>query len=341
MTDALSNALSAVRVTGAVFFNGEFTAPWGFEAARVPTLRSLLPVGTGRLLIYHLVLEGEAVLRTERGEQARLRGGDVVVLPHEDTHTFSNGVPGRFLDGSTTLLETFRTTDLQLIRHGDGGAPTRFICGYFGCERRADRLFLAGLPSLLLVHIRSDPGGQWLENTIRHLVGEDRAHRPGSHALLAKMAEALLIEILRRHMESLPAGQTGWLAGARDPVVGSVLSLFHAQPARRWTLAGLEARVGASRSVIGQRFHALLGEPPLSYLARWRLQLAARCLEESRATVLSIADQVGYESEAAFCRAFRREFGMSPTQYRRDCVGGAITGAGRPLPPDSHSARSS
>ena len=320
--DALSQVLNAVRLTGAIFFNGEFTAPWGFEASRVETLCSLLPAGTGRLLIYHLVIEGQAVLRTAGGAQTRLGSGDVVVLPHGDRHTFSNGAPLRYLDGSTTLLETFGTTDLNLIRHGGGGAATRFICGYFGCERQADRLFLAGLPALIKLNVRDDPGGEWLENSIRHLVREGCTDRPGNRALLSKMAEALLIEVMRRYMEGLPPGHTGWLAAARDPVVGTALALLHRDPSHPWTVAELASKVGASRSVIGQRFPQLLGATPLAYLARWRLLLASRLLETTPRTIVQVANEVGYESEAAFSRAFKREFGLSPARYRRLHEGG-------------------
>ena len=167
--DALSEVLRAVRLTGAVFFNGEFTAPWGFEAASVDKLATLLPAGTDRLLIYHLVIEGRAELRTGAAG-ASLTAGDLVILPHGDTHTFSDGAPREYLNGTDTLLETFGTTDLNLIRYGGGGAPTRFICGYFGCERDAEQLFLGGLPPVIKVHLRGDPAGQWLERSICDLL---------------------------------------------------------------------------------------------------------------------------------------------------------------------------
>jgi AraC-like DNA-binding protein len=311
--DALSEVLSAVRLTGAVFFNGEFTAPWGFEAARVHKLASLLPAGTERLLIYHLVIEGQAELHTAAVGES-LTAGDLVVLPHGDTHTFRHGRPQSFLNGTDTLLQTFGTTDLNLIRYGGGGAPTRFICGYFGCERDAEQLFLGGLPSVIKVHLRGDAAGQWLERSICDLL---RDGKPGQRALLCKMAEALFIEVLRRYMHSLPADHIGWLAAARDPVVGPVLALLHHDPRHPWSVAELASRAGASRSVIGERFLHLLGTPPLTYLARWRLKLAARLLETTRRTITQVADDVGYESDAAFSRAFKREFGTSPTRHRR------------------------
>ena len=311
--DALSEVLSAVRLTGAVFFNGEFTAPWGFEAARVETLATLLPAGTERLLIYHLVIEGRAELQTP-STSASLTAGDLVVLPHGDAHTFSDGAPRTYLNGTDTLLRTFGRSDLNLIRYGGGGAPTRFICGYFGCERDAEQLFLGGLPPVITVHLREDAAGRWLERSIRELL---RDGRPGQRALLAKMAEALFVETLRRYMDRLPPDHTGWLAAARDPVVGPALALLHHDPRHRWSLGELASRAGASRTVIGQRFVELLGIPPLAYLARWRLQLSARLLETTRRTITQVAGDVGYESDAAFSRAFKREFGTSPARFRR------------------------
>jgi AraC-like DNA-binding protein len=203
------------------------------------------------------------------------------------------------------------------MQTGGGGDVTHFVCGYFGCDRHADRTFLAGLPTMIKVSVRGDAAGTWLESSIRHLVSEADSGRPGQNVLLSKMAEALFIETLRRYMEQLPPEQTGWLAGARDPVVGAALALLHRRPCHAWTLAELASQVGASRSVLGERFTRFLGEPPLTYLAHWRLQLAARRLQTTRNPIVQVASDVGYESEAAFNRAFKREFGLPPAQYRR------------------------
>ena len=305
----------AVRMTGAIFFNAEFTEPWGFDAAGQRAAPVLAP-GTERLVPYHLVIEGEAQLCLDGTTCIGLGAGDVVVVPHGDAHTLCNGSPSELID-SGSLLAKFLAGDLSVTRLGGGGAATRFVCGYFGCERQAERLFLAGLPSMFRMNLRGDAAGEWLETSIRHLVTEAGSGRPGRMALLSKMAEALFIETLRRYMEQLPAGQTGWLAAARDPVVGAVLTLLHREPCHPWTTSELALRAGASRSVIAERFARFLGEPPHAYLMRWRLQLAARLLETTRKTVGRIAGEVGYESEAAFNRAFKREFGAPPAQYRR------------------------
>jgi AraC-like DNA-binding protein len=316
--DALSEALNLVRMTGAIFFNAEFTAPWGFVAPPADKLVPILSPGAERLVIYHLLTEGRATARMEGGENLHLSAGDIVVVPRGDGHQIFNGTPSRWLDSADPRGIP---SDLSMVRYGGGGEATRFVCGYLGCERRADRLFLAGLPVLLKVNIRGDAAGEWLESTIRHLVCEMNSSRPGQTALLSKMAEALFIEALRRHMAELPPEQTGWLAGARDPLVGRALAVLHREPCHPWTLAELATELGSSRSVVTERFGHFLGETPMSYLARWRLQLAARLLQTTHQTIIQVAGDVGYESEAAFNRAFKREFGLPPAQYRRMLAG--------------------
>jgi AraC-like DNA-binding protein len=323
--DALSEALNAVRMTGAIFYHAECTAPWGFRVPRVRDVAHLLAPGTERLVSYHLVTEGKAIVSFPESTMP-VSAGDVLIIPHADAHTVSNGSPTTFVESGTTL-GGFLAGDLTSMRLGGGGETTRFVCGYFGCERHADRLFLAGLPPMIRINIRGDPAGEWLENTVRHLVSEAGCGRPGQSILLSRMAEALFIETLRRYMEGLPAEQTGWLAGARDAVVGSALALMHGRPFHAWTIAELAAEAGSSRSVLAERFMLYLGEPPLAYLARWRLQLAARLLETRQQTVLKVASEVGYESEAAFNRAFKREFGIPPGQFRKRASGSDQGGA--------------
>jgi AraC-like DNA-binding protein len=315
--DALSEALGSVRMTGAIFYHAECTAPWGFAVPHLRTVAHMLAPGTERLVSYHLVTDGEAIVQFEGYEEdITLTAGDICIIPHGDAHTVWNGQPSTFIDSGATLGEYLaggRTT----MRLGGGGEMTRFVCGYFGCERHADRLFLAGLPVMIKINLRGDPAGEWLENSVRHLVSQAGTARPGQSVLLSKMAEALFIETIRRYMEQLPAEQTGWLAGARDPVVGAALALLHRRPRHHWTVDELAAEAGASRSVLAERFARFLGEPPLTYLARWRLQLAARMLQTTREAVLQVASEVGYDSEAAFNRAFKREFGVPPGQFRR------------------------
>lgn len=313
--DALSEVLTSVHMTGAIFYQAECTAPWGFRVPALEKVAHVLAPGTERLVSYHLLTEGNAVVEFA-DTNVFLTAGDVLIVPRGDGHIVSNGSPAEFVDSGESLGQ-FLAGDLKTMRVGGGGETTRFVCGYFGCERSADKLFLAGLPPLIKINLRSDPGGEWLESSVRHLVSEAALRRPGQSVLLAKMAEALFIETLRRYMEQLPPEQTGWLAGARDPIVGAVLAAIHRKPSHRWSLEELAAEAAASRSVVAERFARFLAESPLNYLARWRLQLAARLLQTTRKTVLQVAAEVGYDSEAAFNRAFKREFGAPPGRFRK------------------------
>lgn len=314
--DALSEALRSVHMTGAIFYRAECTSPWGFAIPPLREYAHLLAPGTERVVSYHLMTEGDAVARFGDGHEVPITAGDVLIIPHGDPHVISNGRAPRIIDAHGTL-DRYLAGDLSTLQIGGGGEATRFVCGFFGCERHADRLFLAGLPMVIKTNLRDDVAGQWLEHSIRHLVTEAGGGRPGRSVLLSKMAEALFIEALRRYMEQLPAEQTGWLAAARDDIVGTVIAAMHRAPGRQWTLDSLAEEAAASRSVITERFARFLGESPLAYLAMWRMQLAARRLQTSRDTVLRVALEVGYESEAGFIRAFKREFGLPPAKYRR------------------------
>ena len=329
--DALSEALSSVRMTGAIFYDAICTAPWGFTVPRMQDVAHVLAPGTECLVGYHLVAEGRAVSRIEGGAEVALAAGDVVIVPHGDPHIVSNGRPATLIDSRASLCSNLTRT-LTPFRIGGGGEETRFICGYFGCERHAARLFLAGLPRLIRINVRGDGPGAWLESSIRHLLSESASNTPGHAALLSKMAEALFIETLRRYMKELPPEQTGWLAGARDPVVGAALALLHRRPDHAWTMAELAREIGAARSVVAERFVRLVGEPPMAYLARWRLQLAARLLQTTRRSVLEVASDAGYESEAAFNRAFKREFSLPPGQYRKKFAARVVVPASSTTP---------
>jgi AraC-like DNA-binding protein len=267
-------------------------------------------------VLFHLVLEGRATARVEGAADITLEAGDIVAFPQGHAHRIWQGRPLRWYDTAPAVRRAL-AGGLQVTRTGGSGDATRFVCGYFSCDRWASEVILAGLPSMLTVSVRDGERRGWLEDAIQFLAAEAASDHAGRSALLTKLSEALFVETLRRWMTALPAEHLGWLAGARDDVVGRALALLHRQPSRRWTLDALARDVGASRSTLAERFAHYLHEPPMTYLARWRLQLGARLLATTRQSVLEIAGRVGYESEAAFNRAFRRKYELPPGRYRR------------------------
>jgi AraC-like DNA-binding protein len=315
--DAFSEILATVKLKGAMFFHAEFSSPWELNS---PASRELVPAlapGAPHLVIYHLVVEGSALARPKSGKAVALEPGDVVVFPHGDAHQLqSDERAGK--DVTPAIIAKLRNRDLRPLRAGGGGENTRFVCGYMACDPFLCRPILEGLPAVLKVNLRADRSGHWLENSILHLVEEAASDRAGSDAMLAKLSEALFVDTLRRYVAGLPKEEIGWLAGARDPVVGRSLAILHGRVRDAWTIAGLAREVGLSRSALVERFSQFLSVPPMTYLTRWRLQLAARALTTTPRGVADISADVGYESEAAFNRAFKREFGAPPARYRRE-----------------------
>jgi AraC-like DNA-binding protein len=219
---------------------------------------------------------------------------------------------------SDAMMAKLKTRDLSAMQTGGGGEVARFVCGFMVCDPLLCRPILRSLPPAFKVNLRTDRSGRWLETTLLHLVEEAASENAGSEAVLAKMSEALFVDTLRRYLAGLPEEEVGWLAAARDPIIGKSLMLLHSRTPHPWTIAELAKEVGLSRSSLVQRFTRYLSEPPMAYLIRWRLQLAARALASTSRGVAEIAEDVGYESEAAFNRAFKREFGLPPARYRNE-----------------------
>ena len=324
--DAFSEILSGVKMNGALFFHAEFSAPWGVASVASSKLAPVLAPGAPHLLIYHFVIDGLAFAQIGDGDTVPLVSGDVIVFPHGDAHYLTSEAGSKESRQTEPLINKIMTRELSRLQAGGGGKTTRFVCGYMACDPHLSRPVLGGLPQVFKVNIRTDPSGRWLENSILHLVDEAASERVGSEAMLAKLSEALFVDTLRRYVASMPEQQTGWLAGARDPMVGKCLGLLHGRVAHPWTIAGLATEVGLSRSALMERFARYLSEPPMTYLTRWRLQLAARALAKTPKSVAEISSGVGYESEAAFNRAFKREFGLPPARYRKEQRSGAPAG---------------
>jgi len=240
---------------------------------------------------------------------------------------------GPFIKPVDHAEEVRRVLDqgLKVSRMGGGGEVTKFICGYMTCEPQLCRVLLGGLPHLLKVNIRDGASDQWLENSLRYSADTVDASRPGGGTVLAKLSEVLFVETLRRYIALLPQEQTGWLAGVRDPEVGKAVALLHRKLAHPWTIASLASQVGISRSVLAERFRRYLSETPIAYLSRWRLQLGAQMLTTTSTSVAWIAPEVGYESESAFNRAFKREFRLPPARFRSQSKAARSKSVGKAL----------
>ncbi len=315
--DVVSDVLRAVRLSGVVVFHTELTAPWGLSVPPAAAMAKLLQLETRRLIPFHAVAKGSCVSALAHVEQ--LDEGDVVMYPQGDSHVLASDatVAPTPVGG---LLPPLDPAQLAILRHGGGGALTRLVCGFVHCDEAVFNPLSAGLPKVLCGRSRGRTGPTPLHGLLQLAIAEAAAPRPGTTTLLTRLTELMFVEVLRDFMESLPSEQTGWFAGLRDPFVGRALQRLHAEPDRDWTVEALGRAVGLSRSALVDRFNALIGEPPMTYLTHWRIQLATQHLRDSHASVATIASQVGYASEAAFSRAFRRVVGVPPAAWRRQAT---------------------
>ncbi|HTQ37175.1 MAG TPA: AraC family transcriptional regulator [Steroidobacteraceae bacterium] len=314
--DALSDVLKSVRLEGAVFLDAEFAAPWclagRFGLARA---RRRLPAA-GHVVFFHFLLEGHCRVRLADDTQViEVAAGDVVLFPRDDRHLMGSDL--RLTPIDTEAAAARDDPEFNRIRMGGTGARTRFVCSYLACSRGISRLLFEPLPRLLRIPVGDSAAAVPIRELLRLGVQETAAERPGGASMLARLAELLFVEALRRHVASQPPQGQGWLAAAGDAQVGRALTLLHREPARAWNVASLARAVALSRSALAERFTALVGEPPMRYLTRWRLALAATELRGTPHSIKAIARGAGYESSAAFHRAFAREYAMTPAAWRR------------------------
>jgi len=309
--DPLSDLLRVVRLDGAFFYGVEAAEPWSVETVAAQELTPRILPAAEHLISYHILTEGRCYGGLVGEEQVELVPGDVIVFPHGDAYVMSSGRGVRVgPDVNTSAPARYPHTVLL----GDRGPRvTSFICGFLSCDRRPFNPLLAALPRRM--HMRG-MSSAWHDSFTRQLTEESRLGRPGADTVLTRLAELMFIEVLRRYLEELPPGQTGWLAGLRDEMVGRVLTLLHGQPGHPWTLAELAREAASSRSSVAKRFAELVGQPPMQYLTQWRMQVAAALLAQSGAKVAAIGGEVGYDSEAAFSRAFKKATGLAPGAWR-------------------------
>lgn len=314
--DALSDLLRALRFESGVFLDACIRGPW---CARSQVSAGDLGRGvaaSGGLVGFHYVLDG--AIQVSIGGQPALRAvaGDLILLPRNDVHLIGNDLRLP----PTSVEPLVRRSDehaLPSIDHGDASVPgDRIVCGYLATALGAHPL-LASLPPLLVVSMRDRPCAEWVASSFRYAAREHGARRPGSQSIVAQLSSLLFVEAVREHIDSLPADASGWLAAIRDPALGRALAALHARVAQPWTTEALAQEAFLSRSAFAERFTRTLGLPPMGYLTRWRMLLAAQRLRESPATIARIASEVGYESESTFSRAFSREMGAAPSAFRR------------------------
>jgi AraC-like DNA-binding protein len=315
-TDVLSDVLRAVRLTGAVYFDFELSSPWVREAPPARDLAGVVMRGAQRVLEYHVIARGSCFGQVVGGTPIALGEGDVILFPRGDAHVLSSE-PGM---RETVDIAAFPSgsTPLPVFHEMGGGGTeqTRIICCFMGCDDRPYNPLLTALPEVIHVSAagRESPA-RWLGSLMSTAAMESRSGRPGGENVLARLSELMFVETIRQHLGSLPPAESGWLAGLRDPMVGHALSALHGDPAAPWTVEELARVVAVSRSVFAERFTAIVGQPPMQYLALWRMQLASRLLIDGR-HMADVAEAVGYESEAAFSRAFKKVVGESPGTWR-------------------------
>jgi len=313
VSSLLRDVLGVVRLTGALLLRVDFTAPWAYESPPRDSLGPLLARRADRLILFHTIREGRCRLWTStQREPVDLEAGDVVVLPYGDQHRVScpNAAPRPIPIGQ--LLPPQPWHDLPVVCHGGGGERTQFVCGYLQCDDLLFNPFLNALPRAFRVRPPEGPAADWLQATVRYAV--EGAAPMGAQRLY----ESIFVEALRLYVEGASRHDHGWIAGLADPVVARALVLLHAAPADDWTVPALASRVGASRSILDDRFRRLLGRPPMRYLTEWRLQLAAHLLRSTTLPLAEVADRIGYESAAAFNRAFHRHVGRPPARWRAE-----------------------
>ena len=308
--DPLSDLLRVVRLDGAFFYAVEAAEPWIVESAPAKELRPQILPASEHLISYHILTGGRCFVRLIGEAPIEMLPGDVIVFPHGDPNVMSSGRDLRALDVTTSFPDRYPHT----VVLGNGGSPAAsFVCGFLGCDRRPFNPLLASLPRLL--HMRG-MSSAWLDGFARQVTRESQLGRPGADGVLTRLAELMFIELLRRYLEELPQGQTGWLAGLRDEAVGRVLALVHDRPGHSWTLEELAREANSSRTTLAKRFTELVGQAPMQYLTQWRMQVAANRLSQGGGKVATIGREVGYDSEAAFSRAFKKATGLAPGAWR-------------------------
>lgn len=310
----LQSALEQLRLEGAIFFRSELTEGFAFESTPAAIANSLHP-GAERVILFHIVASGSCWVAGADGDRHWARQGDVIVLPYGDRHIIGGEAPAECVS-ILTLLDSPPWEEMPLLRHGGGGARTDLVCGYLYSE---DPLFdpvMRVFPSVFVVRVPPGAAAGWVQASIAYSLEETALSNASPSLLSMRLPELVLIEVLRLHLGTAPAADRGWIAALRDPVLAPALSLLHGSPERRWTVADLASGAAVSRSLLDERFRQVLGRSPIRYLTEWRMHLAEELLATTEISIAMLARRVGYDSEEAFSRAFKRARGLSPSHWR-------------------------
>jgi AraC-like DNA-binding protein len=314
--DALSDILKVARLSGGVFFNAEFSAPWCIAAQMAPEVCAPFLGPADHVIPYHYVVDGEMQVAIPNRQPQSLGSGELVLFPHNESHLIGSDVSLSPVSAATVILGADNRI-VRTVRHGGGGDAAHMVCGFLGCDRDLMLPIVSTLPPSLILKVDETPAADWIRSTFQYAAHEVAGGQTGSTAVLSKLSELLFVEAVQHYVRSMPEGQTGWLAGLRDPAVAQALALMHGDMARAWSVEELARKAGLSRSGLAERFTRVVGVAPMHYLADWRLQVAGQKLKDSSDPLVRIAEQAGYESEAAFSRAFKKKFGAAPATWRR------------------------
>jgi AraC-like DNA-binding protein len=318
--DVLSEVLQTVRLNGAIFFDMVFFPPWVGQSPPTSLIAGSVMPNAEHVINFHFLLEGSCWAERHNAAEkpVQLSAGDAIIFPMGDANVLSSS-PG--MRANPDLARYYRPSDKQLpfVLHQTGSCGERchFVCGYLGCDAQPFNPLLEALPRTLLTKYHASRGA-WLGHLIELACQESSTSRSGGETILAKASELIFVEAIRDHIEHLSEDSRGWLSGLRDPHIGKALQLIHGNPTKDLTLAGLAREVGLSRTIFADRFAAFLGIGPMHYVARWRMQLASRLLDRAGISIAQVGAEVGYESEAAFSRAFKRHVGLPPGEWRRN-----------------------
>lgn len=312
--DPLSEVLRSVRLTGGVFLESHFTAPWSVLAKLEAEDCQFMSTPPVQIIAYHFVVDGSLFVVVDDESPTRVRAGEVILLPRNDPHTLCSA-PDLSSTSARALVQSNAAGGLPHIMHGGGGEPAHVICGYLASTELHNPL-IASLPRMLTLDVQQGTSRDWVEASVRFAADELRKGRFATSSIMSRLSESLLVESVRKYAATLGDHEAGWLKGAADPQIGRALALMHRDVHVPWTAEALAKEAALSRSAFVDRFTTLVGMPPIRYLTTWRLQTAKLSLSETRMTIAQLAHSVGYESEEAFSRAFKREFGLSPMRWR-------------------------